>query len=90
MGSRGGRKLEPRRVARRSGLGDRMRGSEGCAELGVMEPRCRMIQKSLKTSTWKGVQRLWSGLRVFHVQEVREVMRNPEESSEIWKSNEEP
>lgn len=90
MGSRGGRSLEPRRVTRRSGLGDRMRGSEGCAELGVMEHRCRRIQKALETRAWKGVQRWWSGLRVFHVQEVREAMRNSEESSEIWKSNEEP
>lgn len=52
-GSGGGRSLEPRRMTSKSGLGGRMRGSEGCAQFGVMEHSCKRIEEALKTMAWK-------------------------------------
>lgn len=54
-GRGGGRSLEARRMTSGSGLGGRARGSEGCAQFGVMEHSCKRIQEALETMAWKRV-----------------------------------
>lgn len=86
-GSGGGRSLEPRRMTSRSGLGGRMRGSEGCAHFGVMEHSCNRIQEALENMAWKRVQCWWCFERE---RSMREAVRHFTESSDIWKSHKEP